>query len=227
MFGHPQLFVLPSCSQVDVCRRDQLAVAAGIKGAEVTAEDQEPGEDPPKKPRGRRAMKRPAASGWYQGDKPEATKRARKTKAETPPEKKESPEKSKTTRQRKSAAEKKAPAKKVSDKKKDSTAKSQTPEKRDRKRKAKDDESKLEQKASKASKSSKASATKGSVEDTQVKATFGRRNLPSREPNLTFHKSVRAAFEKHIEKLVRYPSSHEDKGVLLCLIGDFRTCLLF
>ena len=51
---------------------------------------------------------------------------------------------------------------------------------------------------------------KGTANPTKVKATFARRMPPKKDPMLTFHNSLRAAFESEVESKVRHPSKFED-----------------
>lgn len=211
----------------------QLGVAAKIKGAEPPEEwAGPPVPSDTKQKRGRKpsTLKKPAAApkkkatSWYRKNGPEEPdssdkekpKRKRKQQPDAPAEQESKPRKSRKAKENEQESqEEKHDAKKPQEKKKarkqmQQAEEAQTVEAAPQKTRKRTKEQVDTTHGSKAKDAKEKGANKPAQEK-KVKATFARRAVPQIEPSCTFHKSVRAAFEKVVQHLVSFPSKLEDQ----------------
>ena len=222
-----------------MARADQLQVAAKIRGLqteECEVDGAEPVVDGKGRGRGRgkgrggrgRGMKKPSAaekpSGWYRAKAPE-TPKGRGTGAMTSPSstpktepkaKAKRAQKPKTKPSPKVTKPKTKPSPKVTkpktkpSPKKNATKKDQQQECKPKAKSKPTRKRQVEVEDSGSNKKPKKTETSPAPKERKTKATFARRNVPKKDPSKTFHLCVRAAFENHIERLVRFPGKLED-----------------
>ena len=196
---------------MSLTRKDQLAVSAALKQKHAPEEESEP-DDAGKKPRKRRG-KNPKGKTMK---KPAASARMKKPAAST----------GKGTREMKEPKTPKGKAKALA---KQAETSEEIPKTTGSKRKANAESAATSTKPSTKPSTSKRSKTTKANEKSNtraVKATFARRWPPNKEPSLSFHNALRAAFESEVEGKVKTPSKLEET-LVSCVFIHLLTDHLF